>query len=105
MPDTAAADTSRATVLPPIEVVGSIAPAAGPTSAPACPARVTTLDAAQVDAYEPRILSDASRQVAGFSTYDDLGSPYKLNLSSVASTRRRSSACRRASRCSSTASG
>ena len=46
------------------------------------PARVTTLDAAQVDAYEPRILSDALKTVAGFSTYDDLGSPYKLNLSS-----------------------
>jgi outer membrane cobalamin receptor len=28
------------------------------------------------------VFSDAVRQVAGFSTYDDLGSPYKLNLSS-----------------------
>ena len=35
-----------------------------------------------MDAYEPRVLSDAMRQVAGFSTYDDLGSPYKLNISS-----------------------
>jgi iron complex outermembrane recepter protein len=86
-PDTSRADTTRADTaavreLPPIEVVGSIAPAAGPTIGSGVPARVTTLDAAQVDAYEPRILSDALKQVAGFSTYDDLGSPYKLNLSS-----------------------
>ena len=75
-------DTTRVRELPPIEVVGSIAPAAGPTIGSGVPARVTTLDAAQVDAYEPRILSDAVKTVAGFSTYDDLGSPYKLNLSS-----------------------
>ena len=81
-PDTTRADTSAARELPPIEVVGSIAPAAGPTIGSGVPARVTTLDAGQVDAYEPRILSDAVKQVAGFSTYDDLGSPYKLNLSS-----------------------
>ena len=68
--------------LPPIEVVGSIAPAAGPTIGSGVPARVTTLDARRVDAYEPRMLSDALKTVAGFSTYDDLGSPYKLNLSS-----------------------
>ncbi len=81
-PDTIRADTAAVRELPPIEVVGSIAPAAGPTIGSGVPARVTTLDAAQVDAYEPRILSDALKQVAGFSTYDDLGSPYKLNLSS-----------------------
>ena len=73
---------SAAHELPPIEVVGSIQPAAGPTIGSGVPARVTTLDAAQVDAYEPRILSDALKSVAGFSTYDDLGSPYKLNISS-----------------------
>jgi iron complex outermembrane recepter protein len=82
-PDSSKADsTAAAHELPPIEVVGSIAPAAGPTIGSGVPARVTTLDAAQVDAYEPRILSDALKGVAGFSTYDDLGSPYKLNLSS-----------------------
>ncbi len=73
---------STAHELPPIEVVGSIAPAAGPTIGSGVPARVTTLNEAQVDAYEPRVLSDAVKSVAGFSTYDDLGSPYKLNLSS-----------------------
>jgi outer membrane receptor protein involved in Fe transport len=79
--DTTRADTT-AHELPPIEVVGSIAPAAGPTIGSGVPARVTTLNEAQVDAYEPRVLSDAVKSVAGFSTYDDLGSPYKLNLSS-----------------------
>src|SRR3954453_1799636 len=81
-PDSTRADTSGAHELPPIEVMGSIAPAAGPTVGSGVPARVTTLDASQVDAYEPRILSDALKTVAGFSTYDDVGSPYKLNLSS-----------------------
>jgi len=82
--DSSTADTTAAAVhaLPPIEVLGSIAPAAGPTIGSGVPARVTTLNAAQVDAYEPRILSDALKVVSGFSTYDDLGSPYKLNLSS-----------------------
>ena len=79
------ADTTRdstAFELPPIEVVGSIQPSAGPTVGSGVPARVTTLDAEEVDAYEPRVLSDALRGVAGLSTYDDLGSPYKLNISS-----------------------
>ena len=78
-------DTLRDTTafeLPPIEVVGSIRPSAGPQIGSGIPARVTTLGAEDVDAYEPRVLSDAVRQVAGFSTYDDLGSPYKLNISS-----------------------
>jgi outer membrane receptor protein involved in Fe transport len=81
VPDTTAADTG-AFALPPIEVVGTIRPDAGPTVGSGIPARVTTLGAEDVDAYEPRVLSDAVRQVAGFSTYDDLGSPYKLNISS-----------------------
>ncbi len=79
--DTTAKDTT-AFELPPIEVVGGIRPSAGPTVGSGIPARVTTLEAEDVDAYEPRVLSDAVRQVPGFSTYDDLGSPYKLNISS-----------------------
>ena len=81
VPDTTMVDTG-AFALPPIEVVGTIRPDAGPTVGSGVPARVTTLGAEDVDAYEPRVLSDAVRQVAGFSTYDDLGSPYKLNISS-----------------------
>src|SRR5262249_21850027 len=80
-PDTTRTDTT-AHQLPPIEVVGSIAPAAGPTIGSGVPARVTTLSEQQVDAYEPRVLSDAVKRVAGFSTYDDLGSASKRNLSS-----------------------
>src|ERR687896_151197 len=79
--DTTLSDTA-AFALPPIEVVGTIRPDAGPTVGSGVPARVTTLGAEDVDAYEPRVFSDAVRQVAGFSTYDDLGSPYKLNISS-----------------------
>jgi outer membrane receptor protein involved in Fe transport len=79
--DTTARDTT-VYQLPAIEVVGSIRPDAGPSVGSGVPARVTTLGAEDVDAYEPRVLSDAVRQVAGFSTYDDLGSPYKLNISS-----------------------
>ena len=79
--DTVRVDTA-AFALPPIEVVGTIRPDAGPTVGSGVPARVTILGAEDVDAYEPRVLSDAVRQVAGFSTYDDLGSPYKLNISS-----------------------
>src|SRR5690349_17358940 len=82
-PDSSKTDTTaKAHELPAIEVVGSIAPAAGPTIGSGVPARVTTLNEAQVDAYEPRVLPDALKSVAGFSTYDDLGSPYKLNRSS-----------------------
>ena len=80
-PDTTRGD-SAAVELPPIEVMGSILPAAGPGVGSGIPARATTLDAEQVDAYEPRVLSDAVKVVPGFSTYDDLGSPYKLNISS-----------------------
>jgi len=79
--DTTAKDTT-AYALPPIEVVGGIRPNAGPTVGSGIPARVTTLNAEDVDAYEPRVLSDATRQLPGFSTYDDLGSAYKLNISS-----------------------
>jgi outer membrane receptor protein involved in Fe transport len=46
------------------------------------PARVTIISGAEIDAPEPRILSDVLQTQAGFSTYDDLGTPYKLNVSS-----------------------
>lgn len=75
-----AADSAR--TLPTIEVVGSIQPAVGLNVGSGIPARITTLTGKQVDAMEPRILSDVLQQQAGFATYDDLGSPYKLNVSS-----------------------
>jgi outer membrane receptor protein involved in Fe transport len=79
VPDSTARDSAFA--LPPIEVVGTIQPVAGPRIGSGVPARVTILEFSQVDATEPRLLSDVLQQLAGFSGYDDLGSPYKLNLS------------------------
>ncbi len=80
-PDSTRRDTT-ALQLAPIEVVGTIQPYAGPRVISNIPARVTILTGDQVDAYEPRILSDVLAQQAGFSLYDDAGSVYKLNLSS-----------------------
>jgi outer membrane receptor protein involved in Fe transport len=80
-PDSTRRDTA-AVVLPPIEVVGSIRPFAGPAVGSNIPARITILSGKDLDAYRPRILSDVMQQQAGFSSFDDLGSPYKLNLSS-----------------------
>lgn len=79
--DSTRRDTAAVT-LPPIEVVGSIRPFAGPGVGSSIPARITVLSGKEVDAYEPRVLSDVLQQQAGFSVYDDLGSPFKLNLSS-----------------------
>jgi outer membrane receptor protein involved in Fe transport len=67
--------------LEPIEVVGSIQPSAGPTVGSGVPARITIIGEEAADAYEPRILSDVLSQQPGISIYDDLGSPYKLNVS------------------------
>ncbi|HEX5386522.1 MAG TPA: TonB-dependent receptor [Gemmatimonadales bacterium] len=78
---TAPAPVAPVRELAPIEVVGTIRPSAGPTIGSGVPARVTILSGKQVDAYEPRILSDVLRQQAGISIYDDVGSPYKLNVS------------------------
>jgi len=57
VPDTARKDTT-AIVLKPIEVVGTIRPFAGPSVRGGVPARVTILTGAEVDASEPRLLSD-----------------------------------------------
>jgi outer membrane receptor protein involved in Fe transport len=68
-------------VLSRVEVRASIIPAAGPTIGSGVPARVTVLSRREIDAWEPRLLPDALGTQAGVSIYDDLGSPYKLNLS------------------------
>jgi len=67
--------------LAPVEVRASIIPAAGPTIGSGVPARISTITGREIDAWEPRLLSDALGSQAGVSIYDDLGSPYKLNLS------------------------
>lgn len=77
-PDSVPRDT---VVLAPIEVISSIVPLAGPRIGSGVPARVTTFTGRDIDAWEPRTLADALGSRAGVSIYDDLGSPYKLNLS------------------------
>ena len=80
-PDTTATDTTRVTQLKTIEVTSSIAPTAGPTIGSGIPARISTVTGAAIDAWEPRLLADALATQPGISLYDDLGSPFKLNLS------------------------
>src|SRR4051812_17777558 len=79
--DSVARDTSRVTKLETLEVTGSIAPTAGPVIGSGIPARISTVTGAAIEAWEPRLLGDALGTQAGISLYDDLGSPFKLNLS------------------------
>lgn len=80
--DTTRADTTRTQYqLAPIEVVGSIAPTAAPQVGSGIPARISTETGEQVDAWEPALLPDALASQPGVSMYDDLGSPFKMNLS------------------------
>jgi outer membrane receptor protein involved in Fe transport len=83
----AAAQTSDTTrgrdtvvVLSPIEVIGSVIPAAGPRIGSGIPARISMVTGGEIDAWKPRSLADALASRAGVSIYDDLGSPYKLTL-------------------------
>src|SRR3954447_19092167 len=79
--DTTRTDTTRVTQLKPIEVTSSIAPTAGPTIGSGIPARISTVTGEAIEAWEPRLLADALGTQTGISIYDDLGSPYKLNMS------------------------
>jgi iron complex outermembrane receptor protein len=78
--DTLRRDTTRVTKLQTIEVTSSIAPTAGPTIGSGIPARISTVTGAAIDAWEPRLLADALATQPGISLYDDLGSPFKLNM-------------------------
>src|SRR4051812_20043617 len=79
--DSSRTDSSRVTTLKTIEVTGSIAPTAGPVIGSGIPARISTVTGQTIEAWEPRLLPDALGTQAGISLYDDLGSPFKLNLS------------------------
>jgi outer membrane receptor protein involved in Fe transport len=79
--DSARTDTARVTTLKTIEVTSSIAPTAGPVIGSGIPARISTVTGQAIEAWEPRLLADALGSQAGISLYDDLGSPFKLNLS------------------------
>ncbi len=78
VPDSARADSAY--TLPPIEVVGTIFPFAGPEVNSNIPARTISVDFAEIDAMEPRMLPEAMQVLPGFNTYDDLGSAYKFNM-------------------------
>lgn len=75
LPDTVAYELS------PLEVTGSIAPTAGPSVGSGIPASISVVEGDEIDRWESRILSEALASRPGVSLYDDLGSPYKLNLS------------------------
>jgi len=79
--DTTGADTTRVTRLETIEVTSSIAPTAGPVIGSGIPARISTVTGEAIDAWEPRLLADALATQPGISMYDDLGTPFKVNLS------------------------
>jgi len=72
---------TTAVELEPIEVVGSILPTAGVSIGSGIPARISTVTGKEIDAWEPRLLTDALATQPGISLYDDLGTPWKLNLS------------------------
>ena len=79
--DTLRVDRLRVATLAPIEVHASIIPAAGPAVGSGVPARISIVTGREIDAWEPRLLGDALGSQAGVSLYDDLGSPYKLTIS------------------------
>ncbi len=79
--DTLSSDTLRATRLETIEVTSSIAPTAGPSIGSGIPARISTVTGRAIDAWEPRLLAEALATQPGISLYDDLGTPFKMNLS------------------------
>src|SRR5690606_23670468 len=75
--------TSRdsAVELAPIDVRSSIVPAAGAGVGSGVPARISIIGRSRIDAWQPRLMADLLGASAGVSLYDDLGTPYKLNLS------------------------
>ncbi|HEX5576199.1 MAG TPA: TonB-dependent receptor plug domain-containing protein, partial [Gemmatimonadales bacterium] len=79
--DSTRTDTAKVTTLKTIEVTNSIAPTAGPVIGSGIPARISTVTGPAIEAWEPRLLADALGSQAGISLYDDLGSQFKLNLS------------------------
>ncbi|HEX6104948.1 MAG TPA: TonB-dependent receptor [Gemmatimonadales bacterium] len=79
VPDSVARDTVA--TLPTIEVVGSILPETGPGVGSGVPARTSTITNEELEAWEPRLVSDLLGSHPGFSVYDDLGSPFKTTVS------------------------
>ncbi|MDQ3997033.1 MAG: TonB-dependent receptor [Gemmatimonadota bacterium] len=66
--------------LAPVQVVGSVIPSMGPAVGSSVPARVSIVSARELAATGGRTISDALASRAGMSSYDDLGSAYKMTL-------------------------
>lgn len=79
--DTVPPDTSGVRVVAPLEVITSVSPTARPEIASGVPARISTLEGEAIEAWEPTLLTDGLVREPGISSYDDLGSPKKVNLS------------------------
>ena len=73
-------DDTTAVERPAIEVTASILSSAGPKIGSGIPARTTIVAGAAVDAWAPRLLSQALVGQPGISLYDDLGSRFKTTL-------------------------
>ncbi|MFW6193035.1 MAG: TonB-dependent receptor [Gemmatimonadota bacterium] len=80
-PDTVPPDTTGVRTVAPLEVVTSVIPTARPEIGSGVPARISTLEGDAVEAWEPTLLTDGLVREPGVSSYDDLGSPKKVNLS------------------------
>jgi outer membrane receptor protein involved in Fe transport len=74
-------DSTRVYKLPQIEVNASILTSAGPRTGSGMPARTSVLDRDRIEAWEPRVLPDVLATQPGVSVYDDLGTPFMVNLS------------------------
>jgi outer membrane cobalamin receptor len=84
-PDSAHTDSARlraAITLPAVEVRASIAPIAAPIVGSGIPASIANVPGREMSAWKPRLLPDALASQPGVSLYDDLGTPWKINLSS-----------------------
>ena len=81
-PDSTRRDSVKVVELKPIEVVGSILGPSSPKVGSGVPARTTIINRDQIEASEPRLISDLLVTQAGISSYDDLGASYKMSLSS-----------------------
>jgi outer membrane receptor protein involved in Fe transport len=75
-------DTVRSRTLPAVEVRASIAPTASLDVSSTVPARVSVIDGRDIAPTKPRTLTEFLSTSGNFSVYDDLGSPWKLNLTS-----------------------
>ncbi len=73
---------TAAVELAPIEVIGSILSPTGPKVGSGIPARTTTISREQIEASEPKQLSDLLVTQAGISSYDDVGAGSKMSIAS-----------------------